>query len=307
MGSRPPVYRAARVRHVDPAARIPDKPMKYLKPFSSLSPEELGLLEEGLARFYTNPPPAYHAEAEAANEDWSGPQYGPHRAIVSGAVTGSKILDVGCGSASAAAHFRAAGAVYTGVDVSEEQLQAARAKYPWASFLRCGWDSLGKLDGEFDMVTSFFVLEHIPRPREFLSACASKVRRGGLLAVLAPEYLERGFMPSLHLFGTRPGGLRAKLAGFDLPEALRTAFDKYVSFPLLLRRARGARGGAWLINLKPVCLEAVGWDIDWDAVYMVGQREVAGYIRDLGFEILEPGSEAGGGRSGFCYVLARKL
>jgi hypothetical protein len=115
-------------------------------------------------------------------------------------------------------------------------------------------------------------------------------------------------MPSQDFYGRRPGGIRAKLAGWDLAEAARTAVDKYVSYPALITKARAAarKGGAWLINLKPVCFYANEWKRDWDAVYMVGEDEVAAYLESLDFELLEVGSRVNGGRHGFCYVLARK-
>lgn len=66
-------------------------------------------------------------------------------------------------------------------------------------------------------------------------------------------------------------------------------------------------GGAWLINLRPVCLEVRAWASDWDAVYMAGEEEVAAEISGLGFEILERGRDINGGRHGYCYALGRKL
>jgi hypothetical protein len=70
--------------------------------------------------------------------------------------------------------------------------------------------------------------------------------------------------------------------------------------------------GAWLINLRPLCLETDSWETDWDAVYMVGEDEIANYIKNLGFKIIEQGAmlrEADISETypEFCYVLAQKL
>lgn len=283
--------------------------MKYLKPGSEIIAAELDELERSLHGFYSNTPPAYHAGSFAANEDWADAGHDLHRRIVSRAFSGASVIDIGSGSAASAPYFRAAGAQYTGVDLSVTQIADAKVRFPWASFLAGDWRRVKDMGPSFDMAVSFFVLEHMARPREFLASSAAVVKKGGLLAVLAPEYLRRGFMPSLHFFGDRAGGLRSKISRLDLPEAARTAFDKYIAYPALIRRARAAssRGGTWLINLKPLCLEARNWKSDWDAVYMVGEGEVASFIRGLGFELLELGAEIDGGRHGFCYVLARKL
>jgi hypothetical protein len=69
--------------------------------------------------------------------------------------------------------------------------------------------------------------------------------------------------------------------------------------------------GAWLINLRPLCLENKSWCRDWDTVYMVGESEVASYLEHLGFDIIERGetfrrSSNGAMYPNFCYVLGQK-
>ncbi len=280
----------------------------HLKPFDEASRSEVEGLEAALSRFYRNPPEAYHAAAAAANKDWAGPGYALHRRIVAAAGKDAKVLDIGCGPASAARYFTAAGARYTGLDVPGKQLEENKAAYPSCGFIAGDWKDLAGMGLRFDMAVSFFVLEHVARPREFLKAAASVLGKGGRLAVLCPDYLGRGSMPSLQYFGSRPGGLRAKLSGLDLAEAVFTAVEKYVRYPRLLRRARAAAGsgGAWLMNFRPVCLDAGEWRRDWDAVYMAGEEEISGYIKSLGFELIESGSRIDGGRHGLCYVLARR-
>lgn len=282
--------------------------MKYLRPSAEIPSSDLDGLEAKLAGFYAAPPAAYHAGALAANEDWSDAGHELHRRIAARVGPGASVLDIGSGSAAAARYFLSAGASYTGLDVSPQQASAAKERFPRAEFIVGSWRDLPSLGRSFDMAAAFFVLEHMARPREFLAASASAVRKGGFLAVLAPEYLRRGFMPSQNFFGRRPGGIRAKLAEGDFAEAARTALDKFVVYPSLVRRARAAaaKGGAWLINLRPVCLEAADWKSDWDAVYMTGEGEVAEFVKGLGFELVELGSRIDGGRHGFCYVLARR-
>lgn len=287
--------------------------MKSLRDSRNIDPKELKLLEEALNRFYENPPKAYHEEARQGNADWNVPELVFHRRITDHAYAGAKILDVGCGAAMACPWFIEKGAHYAGVDISEEQLEANRSKYPKCNFLKMHWRDIPKLGAVYDFVVSFFVLEHMVYPREFLKASASCVRTGGFLSVLCPDYLDRGSMPSQHFFGIRPGGIKAKIRGYQWIEAFIEVIDRYIVYPRLIRKARSMSesGGAWLINLRPVCLEVESWATDWDAVYMVGEDEVSRYIEDLEFRIIERGavlrkSSHSENYPNLCYVLAQK-
>ena len=175
------------------------------------------------------------------------------------------------------------------------------------------WRDIHTLGDVFDIVTSFFTLEHIVYPREFLEASALCVKPGGFLAVLCPDYLDRGFLPSQHLFGRKPGGIKDKISKCQWIEALIEVVNRYIISPGLIRKARlmYKNGGAWLINLRPLCLETESWATDWDAVYMVGEDEVANYLESLGLNIVERGAmlrktDNSETCPGLCFILAQK-
>lgn len=288
--------------------------MKWLRESRNICPDELQLLDDALARFYVNPPSKYHEESTASNEDWDAPDHIFHRKITDLAYPGAKVLDVGCGPAMVCPWFMKKKAHYTGVDLSKEQLETNRNKFPKCNFLKMHWRDIRGFGDIFDTVTSFFTLEHIVYPCEFLEASCLCVRPGGFLAVLCPDYLDRGFLPSQHFFGRKPGGIKAKIKKLQWIEALIEVVDRYSTYPRLIQKARLMSGndGAWLINLRPLCLETESWAIDWDAVYMVGEDEVANFIKNLGFKIIELGAvlreaDNSGIYPKFCYVLAQKL
>ncbi len=287
--------------------------MKWLRETRKINPDELKLLNEALSRFYSNPPNAYHEEATAANEDWNASDHIFHRRITALAYPDAKILDVGCGPAMICPWFMKKKAHYTGVDLSKEQLEVNRNKFHKCNFLEMHWSNIPALGDVFDLVTSFFTLEHIVYPREFLKASSFCVKPGGFLAVLCPNYLDRGFLPSQHFFGRTQGGIKAKIRKFQWIEALIEIVDRYIIYPGLIRKARlmSKDSGAWLVNLRPLCLETESWTRDWDAVYMAGEDEVANYIKNLGFKIIERGAilretDNSVTYPEFCYVLAQK-
>ncbi|MCR4344592.1 MAG: class I SAM-dependent methyltransferase [Candidatus Scalindua sp.] len=88
------------------------------------------------------------------------------------------------------------------------------------------WRDVPSLRDIFDIVTSFFTLEHIVYPREFLEVFSCSVKPGGFLAVLCPDYLNHGFMPSQHFFGRKPGGIKVKIKKLQWIGALIEVIDR---------------------------------------------------------------------------------
>ena len=288
--------------------------MKWLRESRKIYPDELQLLDDVLARFYVNPPKRYHEESTEANEGWDDTDHVFHKKITDLAYPDAKVLDVGCGPAMACPWFVKKKAHYTGVDLSREQLETNRRGFPDCDFLEMHWREIQCLGDVFDIVTSFFTLEHVVYPREFLEASSRCVKPGGFMAVLCPDYLNRGFMPSQYFFGRKPGGIKAKIKKIQWIEALIEIVDRYYIYPGLIQEARLMSGndGAWLINLRPLCLESKSWERDWDAVYMVGEDEVANYIKNLGFKIIERGAkireaDSSGIYPEFCYIISQKI
>ncbi len=92
---------------------------------------------------------------------------------------GRRVLEVGCGIGTDATNFARAGADYTGVDVSEASLKLARQRFDLfqllGRFIRAnGEDMAAALEPAcFDLVYSFGVIHHTPRP----NAVIRQIRR----------------------------------------------------------------------------------------------------------------------------------
>ncbi len=287
--------------------------MKWIRQSRHIKLKELQILEKSLTEFYLKPPEIYHEQSKKANVDWSQPDHVFHRRIIDHAFRGARILDVGCGPAMACPYFLDKGALYTGVDLSAEQLSLNNSRFPECEFLLMHWRDIVSIHAVYDIVTSFFVLEHIVHPQEFLKASFSCVKPGGLLCILCPHYLELGYMPSLYFFGRNPGGIRIKVRNREWMEVLIEVANRYIAFPIFLRRARfmAKRGGAWVINLRPAALDANSWERDWDAVYMASEDEISNHIESMGFRIVERGmtlrnTSKSKNVPNFCYVVAQK-
>lgn len=103
-----------------------------------------------------------------------------------GDITGTLVLDAGCGDGYLARVLAARGAQVTGADISPRLVAAARAKDPLASIdyqvadLSQPWP---RAAGSFDAVASYLALNDVREYRGFIATLAAALRRGGRLAL----------------------------------------------------------------------------------------------------------------------------
>jgi SAM-dependent methyltransferase len=103
---------------------------------------------------------------------------------------GRRVLEIGCGLGTDAVNFARAGAVYTGVDVSNVSLELARKRFDvfgLSGELLCVNGE--ELDtrfpaGTFDLVYSFGVIHHTPNPRAVIERARTLVRPDGELRMM---------------------------------------------------------------------------------------------------------------------------
>ena len=147
--------------------------MRWLRPTAQISSVELDNLERAMSAFYSDPPATYHASAANAAKNWQEHVF--HRRITDRVLLGYRVLDVGCGPAVACEQVVSKGGSYLGVDLAGDQLAANQRRCPGGRFVAMHWRDVPSLGASFDLVASFFVLEHIVRPQAFLAACAQCV------------------------------------------------------------------------------------------------------------------------------------
>src|SRR3954465_10157993 len=101
---------------------------------------------------------------------------------------GKTALDVGCGAGLLAEPLARLRARVTGVDAAPELIAVARehaAARGLAIDYRAG--DVQALDGQFDLVTSMEVIEHVANPAAFLKALAARLAPGGLMILSTPN------------------------------------------------------------------------------------------------------------------------
>jgi ubiquinone/menaquinone biosynthesis C-methylase UbiE len=287
-----------------------------LKLVSALDPSAQGALaalDARMAGYYNRPEiAAYYAQHHAANQAW--PAGSEHDVIRRGASAGMSVLDLGCGSAHSYVNLAAIGVRYTGVDVSARQMGSNREAFGRGveggtkpEFVAASLYETGLADGQFDLVFSTYVIEHLVWPHRFLREAVRVTRPGGRIVILCPHFRPAGRIPSFR-YGRTVELLKERLRRGRLVAAARHLFLRNVWYPRVVRRDFPAERFPFLINLDPSCFYGPYY-ADNDAVYLTDRREIVAELARLG-AVDETARVAGemGVRvhPGSCMVVARK-
>lgn len=136
------------------------------------------------------------------------------------ALSGRKVLDVGCGGGLLAEGMCERGAVVTGIDLSARALGVARLHLLESGcsvdYREVAAEELAASEaGCYDIVTCMEMLEHVPDPASTIAACAALVKPGGhvffstlnrnlksyLFAVVGAEYILKLLPRGTHEYG----------------------------------------------------------------------------------------------------------
>jgi 2-polyprenyl-6-hydroxyphenyl methylase / 3-demethylubiquinone-9 3-methyltransferase len=103
-------------------------------------------------------------------------------------LTSKSVLDVGCGAGLMCEPLARMGGAVTGVDAAPENIAVAAdhaKKQSLTINYRCA--DVATLSGQFDLVTSMEVVEHVTDPAAFVAALASLLAPGGLMILSTPN------------------------------------------------------------------------------------------------------------------------
>lgn len=96
--------------------------------------------------------------------------------------SGTRLLDVACGSGVVAAHAAARGAIATGVDISSRMISLAAELNPACRFREADVESLPFPDRSYDAVVCAFGIGHFPHAEAAVAECARVLVSRGRLA-----------------------------------------------------------------------------------------------------------------------------
>jgi len=104
-------------------------------------------------------------------------------------IEGQRIFEIGCGNGSVAKLLHGKGWDITGVDPSEDGIRNAQNAYPELK-LKAGsaYDDLVAEYGQFPVVLSLEVVEHVYAPRHYAKTAYDLLERGGRLIISTPYH-----------------------------------------------------------------------------------------------------------------------
>lgn len=133
----------------------------------------------------------------AANVTESHPRRDRVEALLLRLPEAADVLEIGCGAGLPVARCIAdAGHRYTGVDISDRQIELARQHVPEGVFVVEDVTNLSFPSSRFDAIVMLYAITHIPVRRwpELIGLMHDWLRPAGLLLVNAPDHASPGWL-----------------------------------------------------------------------------------------------------------------
>jgi 2-polyprenyl-6-hydroxyphenyl methylase/3-demethylubiquinone-9 3-methyltransferase len=210
------------VAKFDALAREWWDPKGKLRPLHKLNPVRLAIIREQISEHFGRDPRTARA------------------------LTGLRVLDIGCGGGLLAEPLARQGAAVIGADASARNIEVARLHAAQSGldidYRATTAEELAAAGERFDVVLALEIVEHVASVEDFVAACGQMVKPGGLLfvatinrtakafalAIVGAEYVLRWLPRGTHRYDrlVRPDELAAAIAraGLAVKETLGVAY-----------------------------------------------------------------------------------
>jgi len=207
-----------------------------------------------------------------------------------------EILEIGCGNGRIFYEIEnyLGNSTYTGIEVDRITIERNTRRWPTKKWIFSGIDTIELPKNSFDLVYSFYVLEHLVFPEKALQKMYSLVRPGGYLVLVFPDFSSSQRLPSQKLGVGRERSAMVKLKKGKLIDALISFYHSRIVLRNALKCLYKNSGGFY-INSEPICLEDDNTDVwpDIDAVYISNKKEVEYWAKGLNMKVEYPYGKQG--------------
>src|SRR2546423_7877221 len=169
------------------------------------------------------------------------------------AAKGLRVLEIGCGMGTDGAQFAQAGAVYTGVDLTDAAIKLARKRFELSglqgNFQVADAENLKFPDESFDLVYSHGVLHHTPDTARAIREIHRVLKQGGRAIVMLYHRGSYNYRVGIRVLRRAGAGLLKSEAGIRLVHRLSgEPVDSLREHASSLRNANGNFAAAELLN-----------------------------------------------------------
>ncbi len=169
------------------------------------------------------------------------------------ATKGLRVLEIGCGVGTDGLQFARAGAIYTGVDLTEAAIDLARSNFASAGlrgeFRVADAEQLDFPDETFDVVYSHGVLHHTPDIQAALREVHRVLKPGGRAIVMLYHRGSYNYQIGIRVLRRAGAGLLRSESGIKIVNRLTgEPIDSLREHAASLRNAQGRFSSAELLN-----------------------------------------------------------
>ncbi len=206
------------------------------------------------------------------------------------------LLEIGCGTGRIRKRLVLdEGVKYTGTEISEDLIEKNKALWPGSEWYAKSIYHLGFSDRSFDLVYSFYVLEHLVFPKKALEEMYRITKPGGSIVVIFPNFVEYDIFPSQFMGLSFLRSAKEKIKKGKIIDAVVSLYDSKIRMKNAMR-ILAKKPGSFTINTNPICLylseQNEVWP-DFDAVYIAGRAEVESWAVSKNMQVSYPSGKEG--------------
>jgi ubiquinone/menaquinone biosynthesis C-methylase UbiE len=207
----------------------------------------------------------------------------------------SNIVEVGCGNGRIFNYLQnfVPDGRYTGMEVDQQSIERNKKKWPHQHWMQSDVYSMTLPDESADLIFSMYVLEHLVYPKRALDLMYQKLKPGGFLALVFPDFTCTKRFPSQQLGLSLIQSAKQKIQQYRLLDALVSLYDSRVRLQRALKEVPNHLGH-FMVNKEPACLQKGNTQVwaDFDALYVASKREVAHWAKQLNASIIFPAGKS---------------